>query len=73
MNRLMCQTKASQTLGFYIDYCKQNVYVSSRSWGVPRLVLTHLNPLFPAMQLLQEARKYHPDVSLAVPGQVLEV
>ena len=41
--------------------------------GVPRLVLTHLNPLFPAMQLLQEARKYHPDISLAVPGQVLEV
>lgn len=41
--------------------------------GVDRLVLTHLNPLFPPALLLKEARARHGSVSLAVPGAVLDV
>lgn len=41
--------------------------------GVEKLVLTHLNPLYPPEILLREARVHHRDVSLAVPGQVLTV
>ena len=41
--------------------------------GAERLVLTHLNPFFPPETLLREARPFHPDVSLARPGQVLDV
>ena len=41
--------------------------------GVERLVLTHLNPLFPPEILLREARNCHPNVSLASPGQTLAV
>ena len=41
--------------------------------GVPRLVLTHLNPVFPPRVLLREAQARHPDVTLAVPGSALEI
>ncbi len=41
--------------------------------GAGRLVLTHMNPFIPPELLLREARPYHPDVMLAVPGQTLTV
>ena len=41
--------------------------------GVEKLVLTHLNPLYPPEILLQEARAHHHDVALAVPGRILTV
>lgn len=41
--------------------------------GAERLVLTHLNPFFTPELLLREARPNHPDVALAVPGQILSV
>ena len=41
--------------------------------GVDRLVLTHLNPIFPPRLLLREAQVRHGCVSLAVPGSVLDV
>ena len=37
------------------------------------LVLTHLNPVYPPRLLLREAQARHPNVSLAVPGSVLDV
>ncbi len=41
--------------------------------GAERLVLTHLNPVFPPRLLLREAQARHGCVSLAVPGSVLDV
>lgn len=43
------------------------------SAGAKRLVLTHLNPVFPPRTLLREAQVVHPDVHLAAPGEVLEI
>ena len=41
--------------------------------GAGRLVLTHLNPVFPPETLLREARRNHADVSLAEAGAIIEV
>ena len=41
--------------------------------GAGRLLVTHLNPLFPPDTLLQEARDVFPAVSLARPGVVEDV
>ena len=41
--------------------------------GAERLVLTHLNPVFPPRLLLREAQAVHPRVSLAAPGACLDV
>ena len=41
--------------------------------GAGRLVLTHLNPLFPPELLLREARAVFPDTSLAAAGRILEI
>ena len=41
--------------------------------GAEHLVLTHLNPFIPADILLREARAFHGNVTLAAPGQVLNV
>ena len=41
--------------------------------GAERLVLTHLNPLYPPETLLQEARRHHRGVELAEPGRVLDL
>ena len=44
----------------------------ARDAGVERLVLTHLNPVYPPETLLREARKNHPQAELASAGDTLE-
>ena len=41
--------------------------------GAGRLVLTHLNPVFPPAQLLREARAYFPDPEIAAAGAAPEL
>ena len=41
--------------------------------GAEHVVLTHFNPVYPPEQLLQEARMHHAHVSLARPGEVLDL
>lgn len=45
----------------------------ARDAGVARLVLTHLNPVFPPSLLLKEARENFSDVHLAQPGAVIQL
>ena len=40
--------------------------------GVTRLVITHLNPIFPVEVLLKEARSVHRDTRIARSGEILE-
>ena len=40
--------------------------------GIGRLVITHLNPVFPEETLLQEARSVHQNTRIAHAGEVLE-
>ena len=40
--------------------------------GVARLVITHLNPVFPVDVLLKEARSVHRDTRIARAGEILE-
>ena len=40
--------------------------------GVSRLVITHLNPVFPVDVLLKEARSVHRDTRIARAGEILE-
>lgn len=45
----------------------------ARDAAVPRLVLTHLNPVYPPKQLLREAREFFPGVLVAKAGQMMDI